>query len=257
MPPGTTRESSRWEIPGVFVFGVVFLATMLVVAIRFPAPTEFQILVFRVVLAMSAAGVGAIVPGFITVNIPNYIRAGGALALFIVVFKLNPPTLVSAVPPSGPTMPSQPPAASPPQSKAVLPEKPSEVLRKPSEQAVPATSSKKIKRQLAQVSPSPSASTAQGAPGPEDKALLQELRERMTLLSGRAAAVRGSVENLERQQSRAGLSLRTDVAAAKESVEHLMGEAKASLAAGETAATKRNLDLAEQQVEKLERFLGR
>ncbi len=242
VPPGSTRESSRWEIPGVFVFGVVFLATMLVVAIRFPTPTEFQILVFRVVLALSAAGVGAIVPGFITVNIPHYIRAGGALALFIVVFKLNPPTLVSPVLLPGPPQPWV----------VELPvRRLSEELRNAS-LATPSivtgkrTSPKKIKALSAQV-----------APRPEDKALLQELMERMALLSGRAAAVRGSLENLERQQTRAGLALRPDMAAAKESVEHLMGEAKASLAAGETAATTRNLDLAEQQVEKLERFLGR
>ena len=46
------------------------------------------------------------------------------------------------------------------------------------------------------------------------------------------------------------------MAAAKQSVEYLMGEADASLAAGDAATAKRNLDLAEQNVEKLERFLG-
>ncbi len=79
----------------------------------------------------------------------------------------------------------------------------------------------------------------------------------MILLAARAGAVRSSVDNLERQQRQSGLSLRPDMAAAKESVDYLMGEARVSLAAGDTATTKRNLDLAEQQVEKLERFLGR
>ena len=37
----------------------------------------------------------------------------------------------------------------------------------------------------------------------------------------------------------------------------ILQQAQESLATGAAAATKRNLDLAEQQVEKLERFLGR
>ena len=77
------------------------------------------------------------------------------------------------------------------------------------------------------------------------------------MLTGRAAALRGSLDNLQRQQNAAGLSLRGDMAAARESMEYLLDEAKVSLRAGDAAATKRNLDLAEQQVEKLERFLGR
>ena len=79
----------------------------------------------------------------------------------------------------------------------------------------------------------------------------------MMLLAGRVASLRGSLDNLQRQQAASGLGLRGDMAAAKGSMEYLMGEAKNALAAGDTAATKRNLDMAEQQVEKLERFLGR
>ena len=79
----------------------------------------------------------------------------------------------------------------------------------------------------------------------------------MMLLAGRVAAVRGSLDNLQRQQAASGLGLRADMAAAKGSMEYLMGEAKNSLAAGDGASAKRNLDMAEQQVEKLEGFLGR
>jgi hypothetical protein len=79
----------------------------------------------------------------------------------------------------------------------------------------------------------------------------------MMLLAGRVAALRGSLDNLQRQQSASGLGLRGDMAAAKGSMEYLMGEAKSSLAAGDPAASKRNMDMAEQQIEKLERFLGR
>jgi hypothetical protein len=47
------------------------------------------------------------------------------------------------------------------------------------------------------------------------------------------------------------------MAAAKESMEYLLDEAKASMRDKDADGTKRNLDLAEKQVEKLERFLGR
>ncbi len=79
----------------------------------------------------------------------------------------------------------------------------------------------------------------------------------MIMLAGRAAAIAGSVDNLKRQQSASGLGLRPDMAAARESMDYLMGEAKSSLAAGDPASTKRSLDMAEQQVEKLEKFFGR
>jgi len=145
----------------------------------------------------------------------------------------------SAVPPSGSVAPSQTSAAS----------------LAPS-QAVPGT------RKLAQLGQARTEQRgsepqeAQGAAGSAEGEL-QELRERLIMLAGRAAAVRGSLDNLQRQQSAAGLGLRTDMAAARESMDYLMEEAKASLRARDAAATKRNLDLAEQQVEKLERFLGR
>jgi hypothetical protein len=76
------------------------------------------------------------------------------------------------------------------------------------------------------------------------------------MMSGRAAAVRASLQNLERQQARAGLSLRADMASARESVNYLLDEARNSLTAGDITTAKRNLDLADQQITKLERFLG-
>jgi hypothetical protein len=59
-----------------------------------PQPTAPQWFVFRVILALAAAGIGAVVPGFISVNVKPYVRAGGAIALFVVIYLLNPPSLV-------------------------------------------------------------------------------------------------------------------------------------------------------------------
>jgi hypothetical protein len=79
-----------------FVFGVVFIVTMLVLAIAFPNPTSFQYTVFRIVLALATGGVAAMIPGFIEVTVSGWLRAGGALAVFAVVYFYNPASLVAA-----------------------------------------------------------------------------------------------------------------------------------------------------------------
>jgi hypothetical protein len=92
------------QIVVAFIFGVVFVVTMLVLAIVFPRPEPFQYMVFRVTLALAAAGVAAMIPGFITFNFnPSaavLIRAGGALAVFVIVYFMNPAGLVAESPPS-------------------------------------------------------------------------------------------------------------------------------------------------------------
>ncbi|HSA93120.1 MAG TPA: protein kinase [Terriglobales bacterium] len=116
----------------------------------------------------------------------------------------------------------------------------------------PSTSAPAPKKQLAQA-----ASASAQPEAPQDAAALQEQRERLIMMASRAAAVRSSLETLQRQQAASGLGLRGDMAAARESMEYLLDEAKASMRDKDADGTKRNLDLAEKQVEKLERFLGR
>jgi len=77
-------------------FGVVFVAALLMLAIRFPQPTTFQNFVFRTVLSLAAAGVAATIPGFISLDIelPSLVlSAGGAIAVFALVYKVNPAKL--------------------------------------------------------------------------------------------------------------------------------------------------------------------
>jgi hypothetical protein len=87
------------QIVVAFVFGVAFIVTLILLAIRFPRPTPFQYNVFRTVLSLAAAGVAAMVPGFIDVQIGTtaklLIRAGGALAVFVIVFFFNPAKLAA------------------------------------------------------------------------------------------------------------------------------------------------------------------
>jgi hypothetical protein len=92
--PRPNTGPSTWEKVAGFIFGVVFVATLLVLAIKVPNPTEPQFFVFRIVLALAAAGVAAIIPGFLNIEsktVLYVIRAGGALGVFLLVYLVNPP----------------------------------------------------------------------------------------------------------------------------------------------------------------------
>jgi hypothetical protein len=89
-----------------FTFGVVFVVVMLYIALYVPNPTETQWFIFRVVLALAAAGVGAVLPGLLNVEAGPYVRAGGALALFVIVYWFNPPKLITSTPKASLNIPS-------------------------------------------------------------------------------------------------------------------------------------------------------
>jgi hypothetical protein len=76
-----------------FGFGVAFIATILVLAVKFPNPTAYQYTVFRTVLALAAGGAASMFPGFLQVEVNRWIRAGGALAVFVLVYFYTPATL--------------------------------------------------------------------------------------------------------------------------------------------------------------------
>uniref|UniRef100_UPI004055CC47 hypothetical protein n=1 Tax=Candidatus Electronema sp. TaxID=2698783 RepID=UPI004055CC47 len=77
-----------------FFFGLCFVAAVLVLAVWFPQPTAFQYTVFRIVLALAAAGVAGVIPGMIRLKAQPgaalLIHAGGALAVFVMVYLLAP-----------------------------------------------------------------------------------------------------------------------------------------------------------------------
>lgn len=100
-----------------FGFGLVFIITALTLAVRVPSPTSFQYAVFRIVLALAAAGVAAMIPGFINLDVTSgavvAIRAGGALAVFAIVFFFKPAALAEAAHANSVSQPPAPPAALP------------------------------------------------------------------------------------------------------------------------------------------------
>jgi len=86
----TDNKVQIWQVIAAFAFGVVFVVTILIVTFIKPNPTAFEYTIFKTVMALAAAGVGAILPGFLHVSFKNTLRAGGALALFIVVYFFVP-----------------------------------------------------------------------------------------------------------------------------------------------------------------------
>jgi hypothetical protein len=77
-----------------FIFGVVFVSALLAINIAIPNPTVTQHETFRIILALAAGGVGAMIPGILNVTASAgtkfAISAGGALAVFVIVFFFQP-----------------------------------------------------------------------------------------------------------------------------------------------------------------------
>jgi eukaryotic-like serine/threonine-protein kinase len=85
---------------------------------------------------------------------------------------------------------------------------------------------------------------------------LEQLEKEVDQLSSRTGAINDSLDNLRRQQSADGFGLRGDIASAQESLKIHMSKAQQALQNQDVKAAKRYLDLAEPEVEKLEKFLG-
>ncbi|WP_119270305.1 hypothetical protein [Taklimakanibacter deserti] len=77
-----------------FIFGVIFVAVLLAVNILIPNPTPTQYETFRIILALAAGGVGAMIPGILNLKMSTgsnfLLRAGGALAVFVIVYFFQP-----------------------------------------------------------------------------------------------------------------------------------------------------------------------
>ncbi len=79
-----------------FVFGVTFVVVLILLAVLFPNPTPFQYTTFRIILALAAGGVGAMIPGFLNISVAKWLRAGGAIGVFAIVYFYSPARLTGA-----------------------------------------------------------------------------------------------------------------------------------------------------------------
>jgi hypothetical protein len=99
-----TTEMPRWQQILSAITGIAFLIILLAIAIFVPDPTEFQIFIFRTVLALAGGAFATIVSGFIHIHVKWQkfaIRAGAGLAVFVIIYLLNPPKLIKNVSSAG------------------------------------------------------------------------------------------------------------------------------------------------------------
>jgi serine/threonine-protein kinase len=95
---------------------------------------------------------------------------------------------------------------------------------------------------------------------PADQSKLQdfdEVEHEVDMLSSRAAAVNSSLDRMQQQQAAAGYGLRGDMAGHQESMKFNLSRAQSALQHHDTERAKKYADLAENDVEALEKFLGR
>ena len=83
-----------------------------------------------------------------------------------------------------------------------------------------------------------------------------DVERQVDQLSNRAAAVNGSLERLQQQQSAAGYGLRGDMAARQASMNTNLSKAESAMERGDLATAKKRVDMAESDAEALEHFLG-
>ena len=76
-----------------FVFGGIFVSAMIIMGIFFATPTQFQFFVFRIIFVLSAAGIGAVIPGLVNLKMEKWkifiLRVCGAVILFVLVYLLT------------------------------------------------------------------------------------------------------------------------------------------------------------------------
>jgi serine/threonine protein kinase len=92
---------------------------------------------------------------------------------------------------------------------------------------------------------------------PLNSAELEELEQQVDRLNSRANSASDSLDNLRRQQNAQGLGLRGDIASTQELMKAHLARAQTALQNQDASNAQKYSALAEQDVEKLEQFLGR
>ncbi|MEP6539269.1 MAG: protein kinase [Bryobacteraceae bacterium] len=225
----------------------------------------------------SLATIAAMV--LVAVQGPKYFQPSGAAGPPMVASsKTTQSNPIPAAPPPQVQEPAPSPAAEesavPTADKSAVasvsrkPDLPSIAARKPQQQdAVPQLTAQirqAVPPQLEpqRQTPASAAVVAPSAPEPirnDDgkSAAIREQREVLMLLDTRANSIKGSLQTLQQQQARSGLSLRGDIVTAQQRMEAYLNEAEADVKAGDPTTMKKHLASAEREIEKLEKFLGR
>ena len=160
---------------------------------------------------------------------------------------------------------TQPPPAEVAPARTTAPSVPSAQLRQAAKPASyrPATGMQSPISSQAVSGNQPPAPVQSAAPpavpsvDPKTAEQLKEVREQLNLLGIRMDTVKGSLDTLRKQQAASGLGLRADMASAAQRMEYYYSQSETALKNHDGDAAKKNLDLAEREVSKLENFLGK
>lgn len=90
---GSSKDLHTWL---AFAFGVTFASVLLYLATFVKNPEPHTVQIYLTVMALAAGGVGAMLPGFMEVQYKGVFRAGGAMALFALVY-FNAPAISTKV----------------------------------------------------------------------------------------------------------------------------------------------------------------
>lgn len=74
-------------------FAVGVIVAILITTFTTPNPTSYQYTVYRIVLALAAGCIGAVLPGFLEIKFKGLLRASGAAAIFAIVYFISPALL--------------------------------------------------------------------------------------------------------------------------------------------------------------------
>lgn len=105
------EKQPKWQIITSIVIGCISLIAIVTIALLLPNPTEFQEFIFRGLLALALASIASLVPGFMNLKIGTRsskayfaIYAGGAIAIFVLIWLVNPPKIgtpeANSIPPA-------------------------------------------------------------------------------------------------------------------------------------------------------------
>ena len=89
------HSSRSLERIAIFLFGAMFTIVCLILAIYFPNPSPFQYIVFQIGSGLVYGRRGHILTRVLVGQVHPGIRAGGAIAVFILIFLINPAALLS------------------------------------------------------------------------------------------------------------------------------------------------------------------
>ena len=165
-----------------------------------------------------------------------------------------------AAPPVPGSMEGNTPVMPPPEAGAAAAAAAKRAARKAAEVGSAATNAEMIQaaRDTAKAAiDAAAAATQQALAQQQNQAALDEAEKLEEQLSGRAAAITSSLDNLKKAQSGQGYGLRGDVVAAEQRMQTYMSKANVALQQQNGPAAKKYFEQAETEINFLEKFLGR